>query len=164
MIVACSGLVPTHRCVHTRTMRLDRTDEQILALLRDDGRAAYAAIGAKVGLSASAVKRRVDRMLDEGVITGFTAQVDPEALGWTTEAYVELWCAPKTTPTQVLAVAAKHPQVVSAATISGEADAMIHVRATSVHDFERVLERIGADPSVVRTKSAIVLSRGVLRT
>jgi len=145
-------------------MRLDNIDEQILALLRDDGRASFAAVGAVVGLSASAVKRRVDRMLDAGVITGFAAVVDPEALGWTTEAYVELWCAASTTPAAVMAVAARHPQVVSAATISGEADALVHVRATSVHDFERVLERIGADPAVVRTKSAIVLSRGVLRT
>jgi DNA-binding Lrp family transcriptional regulator len=144
--------------------RLDDIDERILAELRDDGRASFAAVGAKVGLSASAVKRRVDRLLDDGVITGFAAVVDPEAIGWTTEAYVELWCAPSTTPAQVLAVAARHPQVVSAATISGEADALVHVRATSVHDFERVLERIGADPAVVRTKSAIVLSRGVQRT
>jgi len=143
---------------------LDTIDEQVLALLRDDGRASYATVGARVGLSASAVKRRVDRMLDAGVITGFAAIVDPAAVGWTTEAYVELWCAPSTTPAQVMAVAARHPQVVSAATISGEADALVHVRATSVHDFERVLERIGADPAVVRTKSAIVLSRGVLRT
>lgn len=149
-----------HHCV----VRLDTIDEQVLALLRDDGRASYATVGARVGLSASAVKRRVDRMLDAGVITGFAAIVDPAAVGWTTEAYVELWCAPSTTPAQVMAVAARHPQVVSAATISGEADALVHVRATSVHDFERVLERIGADPAVVRTKSAIVLSRGVLRT
>lgn len=150
--------------MHHDGMRMDDIDERIVVLLRDDGRASFAAVGAKVGLSASAVKRRVDRMLDAGVITGFAAVVDPEALGWTTEAYVELWCAPSSTPAQVLAVAARHPQVVSAATISGEADALVHVRATSVHDFERVLERIGADPAVVRTKSAIVLSRGVLRT
>lgn len=145
-------------------MELNDVDEQILAMLRDDGRASFAAIGTRVGLSASAVKRRVDRMLDAGVITGFTAVVDPELLGWTTEAYVEIWCAQSSTPAQVLAVTARHPQVVSACTISGEADALVHVRATSVHDFERVLERIGADPAVVRTKSAIVLSRGVLRT
>lgn len=143
---------------------LDGLDERILAILRDDGRASFAVVGDRVGLSASAVKRRVDRLREAGVITGFAALVDPEALGWTTEAYVELWCAPSTTPAQVLAVAARHPQVVSAATISGEADALVHVRATSVHDFERVLERIGADPSVVRTKSAIVLSRGVQRS
>ncbi|WP_336923426.1 Lrp/AsnC family transcriptional regulator [Aquipuribacter sp. SD81] len=145
-------------------MALDDLDERILAILRDDGRASFAAVGARVGLSAPAVKRRVDRLRETGVITGFAAVVDPEAVGWTTEAYVELWCAPSTTPSQVLAVAARHPQVVSACTISGEADALVHVRATSVHDFERVLERIGADPAVVRTKSAIVLSRGVQRT
>jgi DNA-binding Lrp family transcriptional regulator len=98
-----------------------------------------------------------------GVITGFTVLVDPAALGWTTEAYVEVYCRARTAPSQLFAVAAKHPQVVSVCTVSGEADGMLHVRARSVQDFERVLERISAEPVVVRTKSVIVLSRGPSR-
>lgn len=144
-------------------MTLDDIDTALIALLREDGRASFSVLGSKVGLSAPAVKRRVDRLRATGVILGFTAVVDEAAMGWTTEAYVELWCAPSTTPATVLAVAAKHPQVVSACTVSGEADALVQIRATSVQDFERVLERISAEPSVVRTTSAIVLSRGTPR-
>lgn len=144
-------------------MPLDDVDERIIALLRQDARATFARLGSAVGLSAPAAKRRVDRLRASGVITGFTALVDPAALGWTTEAYIELYCQARTAPSAVFAVAAKHPQVVSACTISGEADAMLHVRAHSVQDFERILERIGAEPVVVRTKSVIVLSRGPSR-
>ncbi len=140
-------------------MALDSVDEQILVCLQDDARATFARIGDSVGLSAPAVKRRVDRLRAAGVITGFTAVVDPAALGWSTEAYVELYCRARTAPGEVFAIAAKHPQVVTACTISGEADAMLHVRARSVQDFERILERISAEPTVVRTKSVIVLSR-----
>jgi len=141
-------------------MALDGIDEKLVALLQHNGRATFAELGAGVGLSAPAAKRRVDRLRATGVITGFTAVVDPAALGWTTEAYVELYCSARTSASAVFAIAAKHPQIVSACTVSGEANALLHVRAADVQDFERILERIEAEPAVVRTKSVIVLSRG----
>lgn len=141
-------------------MTLDRIDEQLVGLLRRDARASFARLGAAVGLSAPAAKRRVDRLLATGVVRGFTAVVDPAALGWTTEAYVELFCAPRTSPSAVFAMTAKYAQIVSACTVSGDANALLHVRAADVHDFERLLERIEAERIVVRTKSVIVLSRG----
>jgi len=140
-------------------MDLDQTDERIIARLVDNARASYAEIGEAVGLSAPAVKRRVDRLRESGVITGFTALIDPAALGWTTEAFVELYCRARTSPSELFAIAAKYPQVVYACTVSGEADALLHLRARDVRDFERVLERISAEPAVSRTKSVIVLSR-----
>ena len=77
---------------------MDETDERILAELTDDARATFAEIGQRVNLSAPAVKRRVDRMLDTGVIRGFTAVVDRNALGWTTEAYVQVYCTARSRP------------------------------------------------------------------
>ncbi len=134
-------------------MRLDPLDERIVACLLDDGRASFAEIGAKVGLSAPAVKRRVDKLRQNGAITGFTAKVDPRALGWTTEAYVELYCQGKTSPTTIKAGVAKFPEVVTAYTVTGDADAIVHLLAADMKHFESVLERIGAEPYVIRTKS-----------
>lgn len=142
-----------------RVPRADALDERIIALLRDDARSSYADIGHRVGLSAPAVKRRVDRMRASGMITAFTAVVDPVALGWTTEAYVELYCRGKTQPAEIAAAVSRFPEVVSASTVTGEADALLHVLAADVAHFERVVERIGAEPFVLRTKSALVLSR-----
>jgi DNA-binding Lrp family transcriptional regulator len=139
-------------------LRLDALDERIITLLRKDARSSYAEIGKQVGLSAPAVKRRVDRLRATGAIRGFTALVDPAALGWTTEAYVELYCTGKTSPAEILAAVARFPEVVSASTVTGEADALLHVLAADVGHLERVVERIGAEPFVVRTKSAIVLA------
>ncbi|WP_433217776.1 Lrp/AsnC family transcriptional regulator [Microtetraspora malaysiensis] len=140
-------------------MKLDGLDRAIIGVLVGDARATYAEIGARVGLSAPAVKRRVDRLLASGAITGFSARVEPSALGWTTEAYVELFCRGKTSPAEIGVAIARHPEVVSACTVTGEADALLHIRTTDVRDVERVIERIAAEPFVVRTKSAIVLSR-----
>lgn len=140
-------------------MGLDDIDQRIVARLRDDARASFAEIGATVGLSAPAVKRRVDRLRASGVITGFMAVVDPSALGWSTEAYVEVYCQGKTTPAMIAAAVTRHPEVVDACTVSGEADALVHVMAADMRHFEEVLERIGAEKFVVRTKSVLVLSR-----
>src|SRR5215470_8206223 len=91
------------RGCQTDSMAFDELDKRIVAALVDDGRATYAEVGARVGLSASAVKRRVDRLRASGAITGFSARVDPSALGWTTEAYVELFCRGRTSPAEIAA-------------------------------------------------------------
>jgi DNA-binding Lrp family transcriptional regulator len=144
-------------------MAFDELDKRIVAALVHDARATYAEVGAEVGLSAPAVKRRVDRLRSSGAITGFSARVDPVALGWTTEAYVELFCRGRTSPGDIAAAVGKHPEIADACTVTGEADALLHIRAADVRHFERVMERIGAEPFVVRTRSVIVLSRLVNR-
>src|SRR5450432_2267186 len=144
-------------------MTFDELDERIVAALVDNARSTYAEVGASVGLSAPAVKRRVDRLRSSGAITGFSARVDPTALGWTTEAYVELFCRGRTSPADIATAVGKHPEVTDACTVTGEADALLHIRCADVRHFERVMERIGAEPFVVRTRSVIVLSRLVDR-
>jgi DNA-binding Lrp family transcriptional regulator len=140
-------------------MSHDELDRRILHALVQDARASYAEIGAMVGLSAPAVKRRVDRLRSAGAIIGFSARLSAGELGWTTEAYVELFCRGKTSPADIAAAARKHPEVVSACTVTGEADALLHIRAADMRHFEKVVEDIGAEPFVIRTRSSIVLSR-----
>lgn len=139
-------------------MRLDRLDEEIIALLVDDARRSYADLGTRVGLTASAVKRRVDRLRAGGAITGFTVRLDPGALGWAVEGYVELYCRMSTPPETIRAAVGRFAEVVDASTISGEADAMLRILAADMRHFEQVLEQIGAQPFVARTKSVLVLS------
>lgn len=141
------------------TLQIDQVDQRIIALLVADARASYAEIGSRVSLSAPAVKRRVDRLRAAGVIRGFTAVVDPAAVGWTTEAFVELFCAGRTTPAQIGVAARRHPEVVGAYTVSGEADALVHLRAADIAHLEEALERLRAEPFVTSTRSTIVLSR-----
>jgi DNA-binding Lrp family transcriptional regulator len=64
----------------------------------------------------------------------------------------------------VIAAAVRgYQEVVDACTVTGEADALVHIRAADVRHFEQVMERIGAEPFVVRTRSVIVLSRLIER-
>jgi DNA-binding Lrp family transcriptional regulator len=150
-------------CWQDHRVAFDELDRRIVAALVENARATYAQIGRRVGLSAPAVKRRVDRLRAAGAITGFSATVDPAALGWTTEAYVEVFCRGRTSPADIGAAVSRYPEVTGAATITGEADALLHIRAADVRHFEQVVERISAEPFVVRTRSVIVLSRLVSR-
>jgi DNA-binding Lrp family transcriptional regulator len=139
-------------------VQLDRLDSEIIALLVEDARRSYAELGQRVGLSASAVKRRVDRLRAGGAITGFTVRLDPAVLGWTVEGYVELYCTNSTPPGVIRAAVDRFPEVVDASTVSGDADAVLRILATDMRHFEQVLEQIGAQPFVARTKSVLVLS------
>ena len=138
--------------------RLDETDERILAALTQNARATFAEIGQTVNLSAPAVKRRVDRMLDDGVIKGFTTVIDPNALGWKTEAYVQVFCHGTIAPDRLRAAWVDMPEVVSAATVTGTSDAILHVLARDMRHLEAALERIRSSADIERSESIVVLS------
>ena len=138
--------------------RLDDTDERILAELTQRARATFAEIGQTVNLSAPAVKRRVDRMLDNGVIKGFTTVVDRNALGWNTEAYVQVFCHGTIAPDQLRAAWEDMPEVVSAATVTGTSDAILHVLARDKRHLEAAHERIRSSADIERSESIVVLS------
>ncbi len=148
----------------TAVDRLDETDERILAELADNARATFADIGSCVNLSAPAVKRRVDRMLDSGVIRGFTTVVDRSALGWNTEAYVQVFCHGRIAPHQLRAAWNDIPEIVSAATVTGTSDAMLHVLARDMRHLETALERIRSSAEVERSESIVVLSNLIDRS
>lgn len=136
----------------------------MVAHLLRDGRATFSEIGAGIGLSAPAVKRRIDRLRAAGVIRGFTAIVDPVAVGWTTEAYVHVYCKGNVSPVELRLALEKVPEVVGACTVSGAADAMLHVMARDVRHLEQALEQVRAEPNVDHTETVIVLSRLIERS
>lgn len=141
------------------SLRLDDIDRRIVAWLQTDGRASFRTIGSAVGLSAPAVKRRVDRLVADGVITGFTAVTDPRALGWTAEAFVAVFCEGRTEPDRIRTAAAKHPEVVAAYTVTGDHDALFHLRVRDTAHLEDVLQRIRSEPIITHTRSLVVLTR-----
>ncbi|MEU1961082.1 Lrp/AsnC family transcriptional regulator [Nocardia sp. NPDC019255] len=138
---------------------MDDLDRRILEQLLKNARASFQEIGGVVGLSAPAVKRRVDRLVAGKQITGFTALVNPAALGWRTEAYVEVYYRDNISPAELKRSLEPIPQVVGVWTIAGEADALVHVMATDMAEIEVTVERIRENARVGRTRSAIVMSR-----
>ncbi len=137
---------------------MDEIDRQIVALLRHDARRSFQSIGLRVSLSAPAVKRRVDRLEADGVLTGYSARVDPGRFGWPTHAFVSLYCVGRMAAAEVRAALEHHPEVAAAYTVAGEASAVAHLRARDTAHLEETLERIRDHPGVTRTQTQIVLS------
>ena len=147
-----------------KNQNLDDLDRQILAILADDARASLVEIGERVSLSSPAVKRRIDRLEEQGTIRGYTALLDRGALGWTTEAFLEAFCEGDTSLPALRRALADHPEVVGAYTVAGDPEAIVHVRAEDIAHLERVIERIHSQPNVVRTRTNVVLTTLVERT
>jgi Lrp/AsnC family transcriptional regulator, leucine-responsive regulatory protein len=136
----------------------DATDRKIVASLLENSKRTFVEVGRDVGLSAAAVKRRVDRLEADGVITGYGARIDPRALGRAVEAFVEVYCADRTAPSDVGRSLAGLSEIVSAFTVSGEPDAVLRLRVESIEHLEKAVERLRRDPNIVRTRTLIVLS------
>jgi Lrp/AsnC family leucine-responsive transcriptional regulator len=142
---------------------MDELDRRILALLVEDGRRTYDDIGRRVNLSAPSVKRRVDRLRKSGTLEGFTAVVDHGAMGWNTEALVELFFKPGTQLDEVARILREHPEVVEAWSITGDADAIARVRTEDNPTLERLIMDLQRNGLVIRTRSQVVMSRLVGR-
>ena len=142
---------------------MDNLDRRIIDLLRQNSRAAYGDIGGTIGLSASAVKRRVDKLVNDGVIRGFTIQIDPTIEGHETEAYVELFCRGTVAPDELKRLLESVPEVIDAATVSGSADAVLHMRSHNMGALEEALEVVRKANNVDHTRTSIVMSKLVIR-
>jgi DNA-binding Lrp family transcriptional regulator len=137
---------------------MDEIDGKIVALLRQNARRSFADIGARVALSAPAVKRRVDRLEAGGVIRSYAAVIDPAAMGWHTHAVVALYCEGRMSGGEVRTAIEPHPEVEAAYTVAGDASAIIHLRAADTQHLEEALERLRDTPGVRRTHTQVVLS------
>jgi Lrp/AsnC family transcriptional regulator, leucine-responsive regulatory protein len=136
---------------------LDGTDLEIIDLLVADGRRTLAAIGTEVSLSAPAVKRRLERLEELGVITGYTAKLDYAKLGRPIEAFAELRFAGRTRVAEIAEVAKELPEVDAVYTIAGDPDALAHLRVRDVADLTRVIDVLRRSGKVNGTKTLIVL-------
>ena len=120
---------------------LDDTDWRLLEALQADGRASYADLGRLVGLSPSAVTERVRRLEEARVITGYTAQVDPEALGLTITALVRLRY-PHGNYRPFRDLLATTPEIGEAHHVTGDDCFVLTVLARSMRHLEEVTGRI----------------------
>ena len=140
---------------------LDDTDERILELLQQNARRTFGDIGGQVGLSAPAVKRRVDRLEASGVIRGYTTVIDHARLGKVVEAFAELRFAGSTRVDDIEEIAHDVPDVQAIFTVAGDPDALAWIRVSDVPDLKRVIDRLRNSGKVTDTKTLMVLGSSV---
>ncbi|MEV0533051.1 Lrp/AsnC family transcriptional regulator [Kitasatospora sp. NPDC050463] len=139
-----------------QTSRLDRVDRAILRLLQQDGRASIRSVAERVHVSRANAYARISRMVEDGVIRGFTARVDHEKAGQGASAYVTLkivqnsW---RTVREQLLEL----PGVAHIALVGGDFDVLLLVHTDDNHALrELVLGSIQSIPQVLGTRTMLV--------
>lgn len=103
------------------------------------------------------MKRRVERLEELGVITGYTARIDHAKLGRPIEAFTELRFAGSAKVADIAGVARDLPEVDAVHTIAGDPDALVHLRVRDVADLTRVIDLLRRSGRVTGTKTLIVL-------
>jgi Lrp/AsnC family leucine-responsive transcriptional regulator len=138
--------------------KVDRVDEKILEILQADGRRPYAEIGAEVGISGPSAHERVKKLEARGVIRGYGAMVDPDAVGYDVLAFAWVTQAPGTVATDLTGDFATIPELEECHHIAGEADYLLKIRARDTRDLERVIHLVQATRHVFSTETDVVFS------
>jgi DNA-binding Lrp family transcriptional regulator len=135
---------------------VDEVDRRIVAALQAEGRLSVRALAERVNISRAAAYARLQRLTTTGVITGFSATVDPVRVGLGTSAYVTMsvrqhvW---RDLRERLRAI----PEVHHMALVGGEFDVILLVRAADNDALRRVvLERLQAIPGVLSTRTSLI--------
>jgi DNA-binding Lrp family transcriptional regulator len=135
---------------------LDEVDRRILDALARDGRASIRALAERLHISRTNAYARVERLLRDGVITGFKAQVAPEPAGLGTSAYISITIE-QNTWREVSALLARVRYIEHAALLGGDHDVLALVRApdnAALRDV--VLNQVQGIPGVLSTRTWLV--------
>ncbi len=140
-----------------QTTVLDDTDFQIINVLVRNGRASFSSIGDAVGLSPHGAADRVRRLQRAGIITGFTATVDLEAVGRALDAFIDVRLLPATLPEVFERYVRDLPAVREVAFVTGRFDYHVRVACQNPEDLDETVRAIRGDGGAAQTETRIVL-------
>jgi Lrp/AsnC family leucine-responsive transcriptional regulator len=119
----------------------DHRNIELLRLLRDDPRLSTSELARRVGMSAPAVRERILRLEDTGIIRGYRLELDPAALGYPVAAFVRVRPAPGQLP-RLAELAQSMPEVVECHRVTGEDCFVLKVHLQSIDELDKVLDRL----------------------
>lgn len=143
------------------TDRLDELDRALLSALRADGRAPVASLARELGVTRATVTSRIDRLVQAGVIVGFTVRVRDEVDPLEIRAISLIEVEGRTTDAVIRRLRGL-PEIIALHTTNGGWDLVAELRAASLGDFDRVLGTIRRVEGVVNSETSLLLS-SVLR-
>ncbi|MGA3253329.1 MAG: Lrp/AsnC family transcriptional regulator [Mycobacterium sp.] len=136
---------------------LDDIDRILARELVADGRATLSELAASAGLSVSAVQSRVRRLESRGVVAGYSARINPEAVGHLLSAFVAITPLDPSQPDDAPARLAHIEEIASCHSVAGEESYVLLVRVASARALEHLLQRIRTAANV-KTRSTIILN------
>jgi Lrp/AsnC family leucine-responsive transcriptional regulator len=138
---------------------MDTTDERLVTLLQENGRATQLELAKEIGLSQPATAERIRKLEERGVITGYAAQVDAAKLGKDVTAFVGVSIEhPRYFDAFIKKVLA-HPDVLEAHRVAGADSYLLKVKTQNTASLDRLLvEELRTIAGVTRTHTTIVLA------
>lgn len=138
---------------------MDFIDITILELLMNDGRATWAALGEATGLSPAALAQRVRRLERDGVILGYAARLDPDAVGAGLLAFVSVRFYDQAKRDRFLVLVKTMPWIQECHHVTGEMDYLLKVRCGGTRALERLItDELMGKCKVAETRTSIVLT------
>ena len=137
---------------------IDAVDQQLIDLLRANGRASYAELARKVGLSSPAVTERVAKLEASGVITGYRAVIDPPKVGLDVTALIGVIESDSVDETGIEEALAAMPEVEDCWRVAGSEGYVLKVRVTDIAALETTISALNRIRGVARTRTTVVLS------
>jgi Lrp/AsnC family transcriptional regulator, regulator for asnA, asnC and gidA len=134
--------------------KMDEKDKQIIKILKDDGRAGYGDIGAQIGLSEGAVRKRIKTLTDESVIRKFTVKV---GVGEGAQAITLLATNPAYPTQEVSKKIQAIPNVETIYEVTGEYDIVAVISGLTVTEVNECIEKIRRVEGIMKTNTMIVL-------
>ncbi len=135
---------------------MDSTDLQLLALLRQDARTAVATLATRLGVSRGTVSNRIHRLEDQGVITGYTVRLRPDAEAGRITAWMSIGVEGNQTRA-VIATLLGEPGVAGLHDTNGRWDLLAELRAATLSELAEVLERVRLIKGIAATETSIHL-------
>jgi Lrp/AsnC family leucine-responsive transcriptional regulator len=145
-----------------KSVALDDTDHRIIKILLRNGRAAFASIGAEVGLSPHGAADRVRRLQRAGVITGFSANVDAQTLGRSLDALIDVRLMPTTDSSHFERLASEVDAVREVLFTTGRWDYQVRVACTDADDLDRTVRALRQQGGAAQTETRIVMRRSAV--
>lgn len=136
---------------------MEDTDRAIVRALSQDGRLSYTDLAERVGLSVSAVHQRVRRLEQRGVIQGYAARIDPQALGLPLSAFIAIRPIDPSQPDDAPERLSVLSQIEACYSVAGDDFYLLLVRVASPAALERLLQEIRTIANV-STRTTVVLS------
>lgn len=137
---------------------MDDIDRDIIELLRGNARLSYAELARQVGLSAPAVHERVGKLEASGVVRGYHAEVDPEAIGLGVTAIIGIVQQSGRESDEVMEQLRVQPEIESCYFMAGEESFLLTARVGTIAELEQLIMRLNRIPGVASTRTAIALS------
>ena len=136
---------------------MDDIDRQLIAVLRDDARTAVATLAKRLGVSRGTVQNRIDRMMREGAILGFTLRLPPETDAHRVRAVMAIAIEGERS-SAVMAALRGFPEIEAVHTTNGRWDLMAELNAESLAAFSQALDDIRRIKGITTTETSLLLA------